>query len=211
MTSLLENSIVAGKTENYLIKKLIMPSSIFTRCLLFKEISEFCLNPVWSIEISFRIAANFPPSHQIRPTADLLRFPLHCPDHPLLCHLQHPKVSRGASSSPWEGKYCSRYLHSLQTMKTLPQAKRHELSLQVNFGTIFTCLTTFAFFFYFNFFDYSCTSWKFDPVPPSPPLSSVNKTFCGSTCTSWKFGHRMAPLTLIENLGTIARFTSIKS
>ena len=133
MTSLLENSIVARKTENYLIKKLIMPSSIFTRCLLFKEISEFCLNPVWSIEISFRIAANFPPSHQIRPTADLLRFPLHCPDHSLLCHLQHPKVSRGASSSPWEGKYCSRHLHSLQTMKTLPQAKRHELSLQVTF------------------------------------------------------------------------------
>ena len=36
-----------------------MPSSIFTRCLLFKEISEFCLNPVWSIEISFRIAQIF--------------------------------------------------------------------------------------------------------------------------------------------------------
>ena len=51
--------LVAGKTENHLIKKLIMPSSIFTRCLLFKEISEFCLNPVWSIEISFRIAQIF--------------------------------------------------------------------------------------------------------------------------------------------------------
>ena len=136
-----------------------MPSSIFTRCLLFKEISEFCLNPVWSIEISFRIAANFPPSHQIRPTADLLRFPLHCPDHPLLCHLQHPKVSRGASSSPWEGKYCSRHLHSLQTMKTLPQAKRHELSLQVNFGTIFTCLTIFTFFVTIFTFLTILTSW----------------------------------------------------
>ena len=46
-------------------------------------------------------------------------------------------------------------LHVLDgKIKTSPQAKRHELSLQVTVKTIVTSLTIFTFFDYFHFFDY---------------------------------------------------------
>ena len=211
MTSLLENSIVAGKTENYLIKKLIMPSSIFTRCLLFKEISEFCLNPVWSIEISFRIAQIFLLLIKSDQRQIFYGFLYIVPiilfsviyNIPKFLEVRHHRHGKGNTAlvictlcKQW--KHCHRRNVMSYRFKSILEL----------FSLVWLLL---LFFFYFNFFDYSCTSWKFDPVPPSPPLSSVNKTFCGSTCTSWKFGHRMAPLTLIENLGTIAKFTSIKS
>ena len=107
---------------------------IFTWCLILKEISKFSFNPVWMNHWYkfWNCSQDFP--SQI-PSTDFLRFPLHCPHHHLLCRLQHPKVSRGASPSPLASEVLILFLsYAHHWQKTLKEISLFDILQQSAFN-----------------------------------------------------------------------------